>query len=132
MPAAEAIVVCGRDIEGNTPPPTNFNIYRNVIKPYSSDDSFRVPSSGISVHGLKNAQITDNVIFDSGNHADLIITSPKGFVSTVICRDNYHPDGTPLAPRDGSLEDHSRRTVGPAAVRWPEHHVDPCQRQDSD
>ena len=30
------------------------------------------------------------------------------------------------------LEDHSRRTVGPAAVRRPEHHVDPCQRQDSD
>ena len=99
--AAEAIVVCGRDIEGKYSPPTNFNIYRNIIKPYSSDDSCRVPSSGISVHGLKNAQITDNIIVDSGNHSALIVSSPKGFISTVMCRDNYHPDGTPLVPRDG-------------------------------
>ena len=91
-------MVFGRDIEGKYSPPTNFNIYRNIIKPYSSDDSCRIPSVGISVQGLKNAQITDNVIVNSGNHADLVITSPKGFVSTVICRDNYHPDGTPLVP----------------------------------
>jgi hypothetical protein len=51
---------------------------------------------------MQNAQITDNVVFDAGNHADLIINSPKGFTSTVICRDNYHPDGTPLLPRDGA------------------------------
>ena len=85
-------------------PPTNFNIYRNIIKPYSSDDSARVPCCGISVWGVKNAQITDNVIFDSGNHSDLVIGSPKDFTSTAVCRDNYHPDGTRLLPRDGQLK----------------------------
>ena len=54
--------------------------------------------------GLKNSWITNNIIFDSGNHADLIISSPKGFTSTVICRDNYHPDGTRLLPRDNQLK----------------------------
>ena len=103
-PAPEAIAVFGRDVEGKYSPPTNFNIYRNIIKSYSSDDAARVPSSGISVYGMKNTQITDNVIFDSGNHADLIVNSPKGFTSTVICRDNYHPDGTPRVPRDGNLK----------------------------
>ena len=102
-PAPEAIVVCDSGAKGRRPP-TNFNIYRNIIKPYSSDDSSRVPSSGITVGGMKNSQIFDNVVFDSGNHADLIVSSPKGFVSTVICRDNDHPDGTRLVPRDGALK----------------------------
>ena len=102
-PAPEAIAVSGSG--GQTMhPPTNFRFQRNVIKPYSSDDSCRVPSSGISVWGLNGAQITDNVIFDAGNHAALVVGSPKGFVSTVLCRDNYHPDGTPLLPRDSALK----------------------------
>ena len=85
-------------------PPTNFVIDRNVIKPYSSDDSSRISSTGISVSGVKNSWITNNIVFDSGKHADLVVTSPKGFTSTVICRDNYHPDGTRLLPRDDQLQ----------------------------
>ena len=39
-----------------------------------------------------------------GQHADLLVTSPKGFTSTVICRGNFHPDNTPLLPRDNQLK----------------------------
>ena len=85
-------------------PPRNFIIDRNIIKPYSSDDTCRVPNCGISVRGLEHSQITGNLVVDSGNHVDLIVGSPKGFAATVICRDNYHPDGTPLVPRDGDLK----------------------------
>jgi hypothetical protein len=102
-PAPEAIAISGSG--GQTDhPPTNFQIDRNIIKPYSSDDSARVPGSGISVSGMKHSWITNNIVFDAGNHAALIVSSPKGFTSTVICRDNYHPDGTRLAPRDGTLK----------------------------
>ena len=102
-PAPEALVVFTGG--GKEPhPPTNFIIERNIIKPYSSDDTCRVPSSGISVCGLRRSQIVDNMVADSGNHADLVVTSPKGFTSTIVCRDNYHPDGTPLLPRDGKRE----------------------------
>ncbi len=102
-PAPEAIAISG---SGNSiaNPPTNFILDRNVIKPYSSDDTNRVPSSGIAAWGLKNGWVTNNIIFDSGNHADLVIGSPKGFTSSVICRTNYHPDGTRLEPRDGELK----------------------------
>ena len=104
-PAPEAIVVCASGGEGaETRQPRNFVIADNVIKPYSSDDTARVPSVGISVSGLQHSQITGNLVVDSGNHADLIVSSPKGFTSTVVCRDNYHLDGTPLLPRDGSMK----------------------------
>ena len=85
-------------------PPTNFVIDRNVIKPYSSDDSSRISSTGISVSGVKNSWITNNIIFHSGNNYDLVISEPKGVTSSVICRDNYHPDGTRLVPKDGQLK----------------------------
>jgi hypothetical protein len=95
----DAIYVC--DNTGPTRhPPTNVVIDRNVIKPYSSDDSSRIFSSGIGLYGVKNCWVTNNVVFDSGNHADLIVGAVKGFASSVICRDNYHPDGTRLFPRD--------------------------------
>ena len=81
-------------------PPTNFVIDRNVIKPYSSDDSSRIPAGGISLYGAKNCWVTNNIVFDSGNHADLIVGPVRGYASSVICRDNYHPDGTRLLPRD--------------------------------
>ena len=89
-----------------------------------------VPASTVSfgppaVSGLKHSQITNNVIFDAGardngaqgfenltgkvkpepgQHADLVVSSPKGVTSTVICRDNRHPDGTRLSPRDNTLQ----------------------------
>ncbi len=85
---------------GRNSPPTNFVIDRNIIKPYSSDDSCRVSGCGIWVDGMKHCWITDNIVFDSGSHCDLVVSSPKGFTSSVICRDNYHPDGTRLLPRD--------------------------------
>ena len=113
-PAPEAIVVCGSG--GNTlHPPTNFVIDRNVIKPYSSDDTARVPSSGISVYGMKNSWITNNIVFDSGNHADVVVNGPKGSTPSVICRDNYHPDGTVLSPRDGELKLIPGGLSGPSA-----------------
>jgi hypothetical protein len=120
--APEAIVISDG---GRKSPPTNFVIDRNVIKPYNADDKARVPSVGIVVDGLKNSWITNNIVFDSGardngtegfdnltgkvkpdtgQHADLVISSPKGFTSTVICRDNYHPDGTRLMPRSNDLK----------------------------
>ena len=102
-PAPEAIVVCGSGGKADRPP-RNFIIDRNIIKPYSSDDTARVPSSGISVWAMKDSQITGNVIVDSGNHAELSIGAPEGSTSTVICRDNYHPDGTRLLPRDNRLK----------------------------
>jgi hypothetical protein len=113
-PAPEAIVVCGSG--GNTlHPPTNFVIDRNVIKPYSSDDTARVPSSGISVYGMKNSWITNNIVFDSGNHADVVVNGPKGSTPSAICRDNYHPDGTVLSPRDGELKLIPGGLSGPSA-----------------
>ena len=113
-PAPEAIAISGSG--GNTlNPPTNFVIDRNVIKPYSSDDTARVPSSGIGVYGMKNSWITNNVIFDSGNHADVIVNGPKGSTPSVICRDNYHPDGTLLLPRDGELKLIPGGLSGPSA-----------------
>jgi hypothetical protein len=106
--------------------PTNFVIARNVIKPYSSDDVARVPSIGIAVSALQNSQIINNIVFDGGplsagsegideildekvppgpdQHADLLVCAVKGFIPTVICRDNYHSDGTPLLPRDGTFK----------------------------
>jgi len=99
-PAPEAIVVCGSGGKEDRPP-RNFIIERNIIKPYSSDDTARVPSSGISVWAMKDSQITGNVIVDSGHQAELRIGAPEGATSSVICRDNYHPDGTLLLPRDG-------------------------------
>jgi hypothetical protein len=101
-PEPEGIVVCGSGGQV-LHPPTNFVIDRNVIKPYSSDDSSRIFSTGINVSGVKNCWITNNIVFDSGKHTDMVVSSPKGFTSTVICRDNYHPDGTRLSPRDGQL-----------------------------
>jgi hypothetical protein len=121
-PAPQAIVVSDG---GRNSPPTNFVIDRNVIKPYSSDGSARVPSLGIAVDGLRHSWITNNIVFDAGartngahgfedltgkirpdtdQHADLVVSSPKGFTSSVICRDNYHPDGTRLLPRGNDLK----------------------------
>ena len=54
--------------------------------------------------GAQTRRSPSNVIFDAGNHADLVIGSPAGFTSTVVCRDNYHPDGTRLLPRDRDLK----------------------------
>jgi hypothetical protein len=106
--------------------PTNFVIARNVIKPYSSDDVARVPSIGIAVAAMQNSQIINNIVFDAGplsagsegideildekvppgpdQRADLLVCAVKGYTPTVICRDNYHPDGTPLLPRDGTFK----------------------------
>ena len=120
--APEAITISDG---GRKSPPTNFVIDRNIIKPYNADDKARVPSVGIVADGLKNSWITNNIVFDSGardngsegfddltgkvnpdtgQHADLVVSSPKGFTSTVICRDNYHPDGTRLLPRGNDMK----------------------------
>jgi hypothetical protein len=106
--------------------PTNFVIAGNVIKPYSSDGVARVPSIGIAVSAMQNSQIINNIVFDAGplsagsegideildekvppgpdQHADLLVCPVKGYIPTVICRNNYHPDGTPLVPRDGTFK----------------------------
>jgi hypothetical protein len=97
-PAPEAIVVFSSGGKADRPP-SNFSIDRNIIKPYSSDDTARVPSSGISVT-LKNSQIADNIIVDSGHQAALRIGTPAESATSVICRDNYTPDGKRLLPRD--------------------------------
>jgi len=81
-------------------PLKSFLIDRNVIRPYSSDGKARIPSTSIRVCGLENSQVVDNVVFDSGNRRGLVIASPKGFASSVICRDNYHNDNTRALPRD--------------------------------
>ncbi|MCY3019576.1 MAG: hypothetical protein NTW87_11180 [Planctomycetota bacterium] len=101
-PAPEAIVIFSGGGE-KLHPPKNFAIDRNVIKSYSSDDSCRVRSTGILLQNLQHSLVTNNIVVDSGNHRDLLIVSTKGFSSSVICRDNYHPDLTPLMPRDGKL-----------------------------
>jgi len=99
-PSPEAIAVSGSG--GRTDgPPRNFVIARNIIKPYSSDDTARVPICGINVWTMTDSHITGNVIVDSGIQDALRIAGPEGFTSSVICRDNYHPDGTLLLPRDG-------------------------------
>jgi hypothetical protein len=81
---------------------------------------------GIAVTGLKNSQITNNIVFDAGErqfgsegideivlkkvasgpgqHADLLVCSAGGVPPTVVCRNNYHPDGTPLVPRDNQFK----------------------------
>ena len=124
-PAPEGIVVFTGGGE-KLFPPTNFIIDHNIIKPYSSDDTSRVPSVGIATTGLKNSQITNNVVFDSGErqfgsegideivlkkvapapgqHADLLVCPAGGVSPTVVCRNNYHPDGTPLLPRDNQFK----------------------------
>jgi hypothetical protein len=78
----------------------NFIISGNVIRPYSSDGKNRIPSTGIRVCGAENAQIFNNVVFDSGNHCGLVVASTKKVKSSVICRDNYNGDNTPALPRD--------------------------------
>jgi hypothetical protein len=100
MPSGPQAIAISDNQHETRHPPTNFVIDRNVIKPYSSDDSCRIDSGGIALAGVKNCWVTNNMVFDSGNHADLIVAPVRGFASSVICRDNYHPDGTRLSPRD--------------------------------
>lgn len=103
----EAIVACGSGGKTNVPP-TNFIISRNIIKPYSSSGTGRVPACGISVWDVKESQIVGNVIADpvklNGNRQlALIVGSSSPGASSVICRDNYHSDGTPLVPVDEKI-----------------------------
>jgi hypothetical protein len=75
---------------------------------------------------MKNSQITNNIVFDAGDrqfgsegidelvlkkvasapgqHVDLLVCSVKGITPTVVCRNNYHPDGSPLLPRDNRFK----------------------------
>ena len=131
-PAPEAIVVCTGGGEGRYSRPTNFVSTATSSSPTAATIPARVPSSGISVCGLKNSQITDNVVVRQRQSR-----GPGRQFAEGLRLDGDLPRQLPsrrnAARAQGrQLEDHSRRTAGPAAVRWPEHHVDPCQRQDSD
>jgi hypothetical protein len=78
----------------------NFVISGNVVRPYSSDGTNRIPSTGIRVCGAENCQVFNNVVFDSGNHCGLVVGSTKKVKSSVLCRDNYNIDNTPAVARD--------------------------------
>lgn len=121
-PESEGVVVISTRKEGDERQPRNFVIAGNVIKAYNNGDVPRLPSVGIAVRDLRNGQIIDNVIVDSGErkqgskwideiipeivppgpgqHAEILVCSTAGRKPVVICRNNYHPDGTPVVPRD--------------------------------
>jgi hypothetical protein len=107
----------------------NFVISGNTVRPYSSDGSSRIPSTGIRICGADNSRIFDNTVFDAGNHGGLIVGKGKHAANTVICRDNYNIDNTRALPRDDRGNLYPDNLLGPPA---PEKNAPPASQPDKD